>query len=58
VRSAIGKEPGYMLRVARFASLGSSFGDFVVHVHDLPEGIGILALASWALRPESRKLAP
>lgn len=41
VRSAIGKEPGYMLRVARFASFGFSFSDFVVHVHDLPEGIGI-----------------
>ena len=30
-----------MLRVARFASLGFSFPDFVVHVHDLPEGFGI-----------------
>jgi len=41
VSSAIGKEPGYMLRVARFASLGFSFADFAVHVHDLPEGFGI-----------------
>lgn len=41
VSSAIGKEPGYMLRVTRFASLGFSFPDFAVHVHDLPEGIGI-----------------
>lgn len=41
VRSAIGKEPGYMLRVTRFASFGFSFPDFVVHVHDLPEGFGI-----------------
>lgn len=39
--SAIGKEPGYMLRVSRFASLGFSFADFVLHVHDLPDGIGI-----------------
>jgi len=30
-----------MLRVTRFASLGFSFSDFAVHVHDLPEGIGI-----------------
>ena len=41
VSSAIGKELGYMLRVTRFASLGFSFPDFSVHVHDLPEGIGI-----------------
>ena len=41
VTSAIGKERGYMLRVSRFASLGFSFDDFGVHVHDLPEGIGI-----------------
>jgi predicted aspartyl protease len=41
VSSAIGKEPGYMLRVTRFASLGVSFPELAVHVHDLPEGIGI-----------------
>jgi hypothetical protein len=41
LRSAIGKESGYMLRVARFTSLGFTFSDFLVHVHDLPEGIGI-----------------
>jgi hypothetical protein len=41
VRSAIGKETGYMLRVERFESLGFGFADFPVHVHDLPEGIGI-----------------
>lgn len=41
VRSAIGIERGYMLRVARFASLGFTFSDFPVHVHDLPDGIGI-----------------
>jgi hypothetical protein len=41
VSSAIGKERGYMLRVTRFASLGFSFANFAVHVHDLPDGIGI-----------------
>lgn len=41
VSSAIGKEPGYMLRVTRFSSFGFSFPHFAVHVHDLPEGIGI-----------------
>ena len=40
VRSAIGKESGYMLRVARFTSIAFSFNDFLVHGHDLPEGIG------------------
>jgi hypothetical protein len=41
VRSAIGKEPGYMLRVKRFESLGFGFDDFLIHVHDLPAGFGI-----------------
>ena len=41
VRSAVGAEPGYMLRVDRFESLGFSFPDFRLHVHDLPEGVGI-----------------
>lgn len=41
VRSAIGSEPGYLLRVKRFESLGFGFDDFRVHVHDLPEGAGI-----------------
>lgn len=40
VRSAVGKEPGYMLRVQRFESLGFGFGDFLIHVHDLPSGSG------------------
>lgn len=44
VSSAIGKEPGYMLRVTRFASLGFTFAGFAVHVHDLPENIGIHGL--------------
>ena len=41
VRSAIGKEPGYTLRVQRFESLGFGFDDFLIHVHDLPTGFGI-----------------
>jgi predicted aspartyl protease len=44
VSSAIGKELGYMLRVQRFSSLGFAFSDFAVHVHDLPEKIGIHGL--------------
>lgn len=32
VRSAIGKETGYMLRVQRFESLGFGFDDFLIHV--------------------------
>jgi Aspartyl protease len=41
VHSAIGREPGYLMRVERFQSLGFSTTDFLVHVHDLGEGIGI-----------------
>lgn len=41
VRSAIGRETGYMLRVQRFESLGFGFDDFLIHVHDLPAGFGI-----------------
>ena len=41
VSSAIGKETGYLLRVERFTALGFSFPSFAVHVHDLPDGIGI-----------------
>jgi predicted aspartyl protease len=41
VRSAIGKETGYMLRVQRLESLGFSFDDLLIHLHDLPAGFGI-----------------
>jgi hypothetical protein len=41
IRSAIGDERGYMLRVARFTALGFSVSDCRIHVHDLPEGYGI-----------------
>ena len=37
VRSAVGSEPGYLLRVKRFEALGFGFPSFRVHVHDLPE---------------------
>lgn len=30
-----------MLRVTRFESLGFGFSSFRLHVHDLPEGVGI-----------------
>jgi hypothetical protein len=41
VHSAIGEEPGYLLRVLRFQSLGFSTTDFRIHVHDLGEGVGV-----------------
>jgi predicted aspartyl protease len=41
VSSAIGTERGYTLKVARFATLGFEFQDFVVHVFDLPVGFEI-----------------
>ena len=41
IRSAIGSEPGYLLRVSKLRCLGHELRDFSVHAHDLPEGIGI-----------------
>lgn len=41
VRSAIGSEQGYLMRVARFSALGFTSSDFRIHVHDLPDGFGI-----------------
>ena len=41
VRTAVGKEHGYVLRVARFWTLGFTVSDFPVHVFDLPDGFGI-----------------
>ena len=44
MRSAVGREHGYILRVARFACLGHREDDYRVHVQDLPEGWGIEGL--------------
>lgn len=41
VSSALGREPGYLIRVSRFSALGFSVTDFRVHVHDLGDGLGI-----------------
>ena len=41
VTTALGREPGYLLRVARFIAFGHSFNDFRVNVHDLADGSGI-----------------
>lgn len=41
LRSAVGHEEGFMIRVARFACLGHQDTDFRIHAHDLPEGWGI-----------------
>jgi predicted aspartyl protease len=38
LRSAVGREEGYMIRVARFACLGHQRSDFRIHAHDLPDG--------------------
>lgn len=37
VYSAVGKEQGYITRVARFAALGFEVEDFRVHVFDLAD---------------------
>ena len=41
VRSAVGDEQGYTLRVSRFATLGFELENFRIHVFDLAEGFGI-----------------
>ncbi len=41
VRTAVGKEQGYVLRVSRFWTLGFTVSDFPLHVFDLPDGFGI-----------------
>ncbi len=38
VRTAVGKELGYTLRVSRFAALGYELADHPVHVFDLATG--------------------
>ena len=44
VTSAIGKEPGYTMPVARFTALGFAIDDFRIYAHDLPESLGIQGL--------------
>lgn len=41
IRSPIGREQGYLMRVAKFSALGFDLTDFRIHVHDLPDGYGI-----------------
>ncbi|MBE7450798.1 MAG: hypothetical protein HS111_18470 [Kofleriaceae bacterium] len=41
MRSAVGREEGYMLHVARFECLGFHEAKFRVHAQDLPQGWGI-----------------
>lgn len=41
LRSAVGREEGYLIRVTRFACLGFHTPDFRVHAHDLPEEFGL-----------------
>ena len=43
-RSVVGREEGYMLRVARFTCLGFQEQDFRVYAQDLPSGWGIEGL--------------
>jgi len=44
MRSAVGREQGYMIRVDRFNCLGHQSRNFRVHVQDLPDGWGIEGL--------------
>jgi predicted aspartyl protease len=44
MRSAVGREEGYLIRVARFGCLGHASNEFRIHAQDLPEGWGIEGL--------------
>ena len=44
MRSAVGREEGYLIRVGSFVCLGHEMTDYQVHAHDLPEGWGIEGL--------------
>lgn len=44
VTSAIGEEPGYMMPLSRFSALGFTFENFRVHVHDIPNALGVHGL--------------
>lgn len=44
MRSAVGREHGYLIRITRLEALGHRVQDFRVHAHDLPDGWGIEGL--------------
>jgi predicted aspartyl protease len=44
MRSAVGHEQGYMIRIERFDALGHQLRNFRVHAQDLPEGWNIEGL--------------
>ena len=50
LRSAIGEEPAYLIKVPLLQALGYDFPDFLVHSHDLPEAVGIDGLIGLNLR--------
>lgn len=41
ITSALGRESGYTLRIARFDALGFTRRDVLFHVHDLPDEAGV-----------------
>jgi hypothetical protein len=53
VRTAVGREQGYLLRISRFWALGFAVSDFRVHVFDLPDGFGIDGLVGLSFRASS-----
>ena len=44
IRSALGEEPGYLLRVHRFRALGDEQTNCLIHAHDLPDDPKIAGL--------------
>lgn len=45
ITSAIGEEPGYMMPIVRVSALGFAVANFRIHVHDLPDSLGIQGLS-------------
>jgi hypothetical protein len=59
IRSAAGRESGYLIRVARFACLGYQATEFRLLAHDLPDGWGIDGLVGLSfLRPFNFEIRP
>lgn len=63
-RSTVGKEPGYLIRVARFRAFGFEFTDFRVNALDLPEeypingllGLGFLRHFNYEVRSSEGRI--
>jgi hypothetical protein len=56
MRSAVGREHGYMIRVERFECLGHQMRDFLANAQDLPQGYALGEAAGAAASERSTRL--